>query len=163
MVKRGELRHDVAVYRAAQKEQRRLAEQGLVVERILIDAEIKRELAQAQKHPHPSMERRRIAGELELPVGDKGRVHIPDAQLQYRDIEGRGGRVSIEVVSEHYSAESIAAKAAAGFSLHSAGGGAKANGRVLAKIAAALGSASGSGSRSGGGGGRGRASGSIDL
>ena len=70
----------------------------------------------------------------------EGKVLVPDAQLQYRDPEARGGRVNVEVVSEHYSEASIAAK-----------------------IAAALGRAAGSGSRSGGGRGGGRTKGSIEL
>ena len=80
------------------------------------------------------------------------------------DPDGRA-RVNIEVVSEHYSGASIAAKAAAGFSIHSSGsGGSASGGRPAAKIAAAfLGSAAGSGSRSGGGRGGGRAKGTIEL
>jgi len=128
-----------------------------------IEAELKRELARGQ-HRGGAQERRQVARELDLPVRN-GRVAVPDAQIEYRDAQGRTGRVSIEIVSENYSDDAIAGKAAAGFSLHSAGGGGgtRSGGRTTARIAAALGRGAGSGSRSGGGRGHGRAGGSIDL
>ena len=163
LVKRAEVRHDVAVYRAAQAEKAKLEARGCVVERIRIDAEMKRDVARANASRAAALERRRVARQLGLPV-QEGKVLVPDAQLQYRNPDGRGGRVNIEVVSEHYSGASIAAKAAAGFSIHSAGGGGSGSGgRTAAKIAAALGSAAGGGSRSGGGRGGGRTKGSIEL
>ena len=179
LVKRSELRHELAVYRACHAEKAQLEARGCVIERIRIDAEMKRDVARANAAGAPELERRRVARQLGLPV-QEGTVLVPDAQLQYRDPEGRGGRVNVEVVSEHYSEASIAAKAAAGFSIHSAGsggsaqgggsstgtrvsGGTASGGRVAAKIAGALGSAAGSGSRSGGGRGGGRTRGSIEL
>ena len=160
LVKRAEVRHDVAIYRASQAEKAKLEKRGCVVERIRIDAEMKRDIARATASRAAALERRRVARQLGLPVA-KGKVLVPDAQIQYRDPDGRGGRVNIEVISEHYS---DAAKAAAGFSIHSSGsGGSGSGGRTAAKIAAALGSAAGSGSRSGGGRGGGRAKGSIEL
>ncbi len=163
LVKRSELRHEIAVYRAGQAEIAKLEARGCVVERVRIDAEMKREIARATASRAAALERRRIARELELPVRE-GRVLVPDAQIEYRDEDGRTGRVNVEVVSEHYSGATITAKAAAGFSIHSAGGGGTASGgRTAAKIASALGSAAGSGSRSGGGRGGGRSQGSIDL
>ena len=163
LVKRAELRHELAVYRAVQAEKAKLEARDCVVERIRIDAEMKREIARATVTRAAAMERRRVARYLRLPMR-QGRVLVPDAQLQYRDPDGRTGRVNVEVVSEHYSDASIAAKTAAGFSIHAAAtGGSASGGRTAAKIAAALGSAAGSGSRSGGGRGGGRAKGSIEL
>ena len=161
LVKRAELRHELAVYRSAQAEKAKLEGRGCKVVRIRIDAEMKREIARATASRAAAMERRRVADQLGLPV-QEGQVLVPDAQIEYRDEEGRTGRVNVEVVSEHYSKGSIAAKGAAGFSMHSAGSGGS-GGRVAAKIAGALGKAAGSGSRSGGGRGGGRAKGSIDL
>ena len=54
-------------------------------------------------------------------------MEYPDAQLEYTDSEGRSGRVNVEIATEHYSAKSIGAKAAAGFAVHGSkrtGGGA---------------------------------------
>ena len=163
LVKRTEVRHDVAIYRAALAEKAKLEKRGCVVERIRIDAEMKRDIARATASRTGALERRRVARQLGLPVA-KGKVLVPDAQIQYQDPDGRTGRVNIEVVSEHYSDATIAAKAAAGFSIHSVGGGGSGSGgRTAAKIAAALGSAAGSGSQSGGGRGGGRTKGTIEL
>ena len=42
----------------------------------------------------------------------------PDAQLDIEDADGRSGRVNVEIVSDHYHAAAIAAKAGAGFAMH---------------------------------------------
>ena len=73
-------------------------------------------------------------------------MEYPDAQLEYIDSEGRTGRVNVEIATEHYSAKSIGAKAAAGFAVHGS------NGRATARVARSLGQDQGSGG--GGGGGR---------
>ena len=86
----------------SQAEKAKLEKRGCVVERIRIDAEMKREIARATASRAAALERRRVARELGLPVA-KGKVLVPDAQIQYRDPDGRAARVNIEVVSEHYS------------------------------------------------------------
>ena len=160
LVKPGELQHDVAVYRAARIELARLFEQGAVLKRIRIDAELKREIARRTERARArggkdaaDAVRFQAAEELGLPVKD-GRVEYPDAQLEYSDIEGRSGRVNVEIATEHYSVKSISAKAAAGFAVHGS------NGRASARVARSLGQ-----DRGGGGGGRGggRDEGSIEL
>ena len=158
LVKPGELQHDVAVFRAARIEQARLLEQGAVLKRIRIDAELKREIARATETARAregkeaaDAVRFEAAEALGLPVKD-GRVEYPDAQLEYTDSEGRSGRVNVEIATEHYSAKSIGAKAAAGFAVHGS------NGRATARVARSLGQDQGSG-----GGGGGRDKGSIEL
>ena len=160
LVKPGELQHDVAVFRAARIEQMKLLEQGAVIKRIRIDAELKREIARAAESARAregkeaaDAARFEAAEALGLPVKD-GRVEYPDAQLEYTDSEGRGGRVNVEIATEHYSAKSIGAKAAAGFAVHGS------NGRAAARVARSLGQDQGSG---GGRGGGGRDKGSIEL
>ena len=151
LVKPGELQHDVAVFRAARIEQVKLLEQGAVLKRIRIDAELKREIARATESARAGggkeaadAARFEAAAALGLPVKD-GRVEYPDAQLEYSDIEGRSGRVNVEVATEHYSGKSIAAKAASGFAVHGS------NGRAAARVARSLGQDSGaSGGRGGG-------------
>ena len=159
LVKPGELQHDVAVFRAARIEQMKLLEQGAVLKRIRIEAELKREIARATETSRAregkeaaDAARFQAAEALGLPVKD-GRVEYPDAQLEYTDSEGRSGRVNVEVATEHYSAKSIAAKVAAGFAVHGS------NGRATARVARSLGQDQGSG----GGGGGGRDKGSIEL
>ena len=133
LVKRGELDHDTAVYRAAQKERSRLMEQGATLKRVRIDAEMKKRVARAgetaraqQGKAAADAARWKAADELGLPV-QEGRVIYPDAQLEYTDAEGRTGRVNVEVASEHYRSGSIVSKAAAGFQMHGNGGRARAN------------------------------------
>ena len=95
----------------------RLLDQGAVLKRVRIDAELKREVARATESARArggkeaaDAARFEAAEELGLPVKD-GRVEYPDAQLEYSDIEGRSGRVNVEIATEHYSAKSIGAKA----------------------------------------------------
>ena len=159
LVKPGELQHDVAVFRAARIEQVKLLEQGAALKRIRIDAELKREIARATESARAregkeaaDAARFEAADALGLPVKD-GRVEYPDAQLEYTDSEGRSGRVNVEIATEHYSAKSIGAKAAAGFAVHGS------NGRAAARVARSLGQDQGGG----GGGGGGRDKGSIEL
>ena len=150
LVKPGELQHDVAVFRAARIEQAKLLEQGAVLKRIRIEAELKREIARATESAR-ARAGKEAAEALGLPVKD-GRVEVPDAQLEYTDSEGRSGRVNVEIATEHYSAKSIGAKAAAGFAVHGS------NGRATARVARSLGQ-----EQSAPGGGGGRDKGSIEL
>ena len=161
LVKRGELSHDTAIYRAARIEQAKLTKQGAVLNRVRIDAEMKKQIARAGEtvrarggNAAADAARFQAAEDMGLPVRD-GEVLYPDAQLEYTDIEGRTGRVNVEIATEHYSVKSIGAKAAAGFQMHG-------NGVQAARlISLAL-----RGDRSGGGGGGGRGGrnkGTIEL
>ena len=139
LVKPGELQHDVAVFRAARIEQAKLLEQGAVLKRIRIEAELKREIARATESARAregkeaaDAARFEAAEALGLPVKD-GRVEVPDAQLEYTDSEGRSGRVNVEIATEHYSAKSIGAKAAAGFAVHGSNGRAGGAGGAIAR------------------------------
>ena len=58
------------------------------------------------------------AHDLGLHVVNEDHVLYPDAQLDIEDADGRSGRVNVEIVSDHYHAAAIAAKAGAGFALH---------------------------------------------
>ncbi len=166
LVKRGELSHDTAVYRAAQIEQRRLLEQGASIRRVRIDAELKKQVARATESARAKegkaaadAARRKAAQDLDLPM-QQGRVVYPDAQIEYLDVEGRSGRVNVEIASEHYRPGAIAAKARAGFQMHGNGG------RANAAISRALGGGWRGGHDEGGGGGgpaRGGRDGSVEL
>ena len=159
LVKRGELSHDTAIYRAARIEQAKLIKQGAVLNRVRIDAEMKKQIARAGETARArggkaaaDAARFQAADDLGLPVKD-GRVEYPDAQLEYTDIEGRTGRVNIEIATEHYSVKSIGAKAAAGFQMHGNGPSAA---RLISRVLR--------GDRSGGGrGGGSRDKGTIEL
>jgi len=127
-MKPAEAGHDTAIYRAAWKERRRLAEEGANVKRVRLDAELKSAIARGTeavrlRHGRQAAdaERHRIARQLGLPVDEEGRVLYPDAQIEYTDAEGRTGRVNIEAVSGNYREPALRAKAAAGFALHANG------------------------------------------
>ena len=127
-LKPAEAGHDTAIYRAAWKERRRLAERGATVKRVRLDTGLKSAVARGSeaarlKHGRQAAdaERRRIAQELGLPLDDTGKVLYPDAQIEYTDAEGRTGRVNIEVASANYREPALRAKAAAGFALHANG------------------------------------------
>ena len=159
LVKRGELSHDTAIYRAARIEHARISEQGSVLNRVRIDAEMKKQIARAGETARASgrkaaadAARFQAAADLALPIKD-GQVLYPDAQLEYTDAEGRTGRVNIEIATEHYRIGGIAAKARAGFQMH--GNGAQAA-RLISRALR--------GDRSGGGrGGGSRDKGTIEL
>jgi hypothetical protein len=120
--------HDTAVYRACAIERERLRKRGATIRRIRLDAELKAAVARASESARKRKGRRaadaarhRAARKLGLPVDDDGRVLHPDAQIEYEDADGRGGRVNIEVASGNYSRETVKAKAAAGFAMHASG------------------------------------------
>ena len=85
-VKTADMRHDVAVYRAACEAHTRIEAAGGRVARIRIDAELKGQVAaqaerarQARGRVEAAAERRRAAAELDLPMA-RGKVLFPDAQ-----------------------------------------------------------------------------------
>ena len=152
--------HPYTTRRAARVEQGKLIEKGAVLKRVRIDAELKREVARASetarvKGGKEAADAARVgkAAELGLPV-KAGKVEYPDAQLEY-DLDGRSGRVNVEIATEHYSTKSIGAKAAAGFAVHGS------NGRAKARVARALGRDDGN--SGGGGGGKDRDPASFEL
>ena len=125
MVKPAELSHDTAVYRAALDERARIEAEGGRVVRVRIDAELKAavatatEKARAEGGDRAADEAKRTAAQaLGLHVVNNDQVLYPDAQLDIEDADGRSGRVNVEIVSDHYHAAAIAAKAGAGFAMH---------------------------------------------
>ena len=125
LVKPAELSHDTAVYRAALDERARIEAEGGRVTRVRIDAELKAyvatatEKARAEGGDRAADEAKRTAAhDLGLHVVNNDQVLYPDAQLDIEDADGRSGRVNVEMVSDHYHAAAIAAKAGAGYAMH---------------------------------------------
>ena len=142
-LRRSEVAHDTAIYRACRQEHQRLLKQGAAVLRVRLDGELKSTVARRSESARAKegrraadAERHRVAEELGLPVDEQGRVLYPDAQIEYTDADGRSGRVNIKVASGNYRAPSIRAKAAAGFVLH-------ANGPAATRLLRSLGVGSG--------------------
>ena len=165
-----DLTHDVAIYRAVRDVRARLADENRgAVSRIRLDAELRRAVngrAERARATHgrkaADRERRRVAGDLDLPVRDDGRVLYPDAQIEYAGEDGRDpGRVNIEIVSEHYREGSVAQKALAGFAIYGANNAA---GRAVASgLARAARSLAKSGDSGGGAAGRRDDPASVEL
>ena len=125
LVKPAELSHDTAVYRAALDERARIEAAGGRVTRVRLDAELKQivatatEKARAEGGDRAAHEAKLAAAQaLGLHVVNHDQVLYPDAQLDIEDADGRSGRVNVEIVSDHYHAAAIAAKAGAGFAMH---------------------------------------------
>lgn len=135
--RREHVAHDSALYRAARREEARLARQGGRVRRIRLEGELiaaflrRQQLARWRDGERAAeAERHRAAVETGLPVDAQGRVLFPDAQIEYVDARERTGRVNIEVATGNYQPSSIRAKAHAGFRMHAAESGAE---RLLAR------------------------------
>ena len=125
IVKPAELSHDTAVYRAALGERARIEAEGGRVTRVRLDAELKQivatatEKARAEGGDRAAHEAKLAAAhDLGLHVVNHDQVLYPDAQLDIEDANGVSGRVNVEMVSDHYHAAAIAAKAGAGFAMH---------------------------------------------
>ena len=164
LVKPAELSHDTAVYRAVLDERARIEAEGGRVVRVRLDAELKSRVATATETARAAggdraaeTAKAAAAQELGLPMKD-GHVMYPDAQLDIEDSDGIGGRVNVEIASDHYHAAAIVAKAGAGFALHGSSPSASQNiGRALGRAAARE-----TDSGPGGGSGPGR-DGSVEL
>lgn len=145
-----ELEHDAALYRAYQRSEDRLREDGAEVRRVVLDYELKaeyQEFLQASNRNRPDSdgrpdrpedEVREWARVHELPYFDE-QVHFPDVRIEY-ELEGQTRYEDIEVLTPHYRGAHAAAAAKAGFTRYRMG-------------AARIGALGGRGSRSG----RGRA------
>ena len=134
--KDADLKHDLALYRAVALARAELAERGLQIRRVRLDAELRSLIAKRTEAVRArrgsaaaAAARAELAARLHLPVTETGKVLYPDAQIEYARDEVETGRVNIEITTEHYSKATIAAKSAAGFVLFPSGAAA---GRQLA-------------------------------
>ena len=120
LVKPKEQQHDAAIYRMAMAETERLARGGHTVRRVVLDAELKGQLASARNRPGtdaPEARTEAVARTLQLCVVDGG-VQIPDVRLEYETREGTRVHVDLELATEHYKPGQVAAKAQAGFTIY---------------------------------------------
>lgn len=145
LVRPKEQAHDAALYRMAVNEAERLAKDGATIRRVILDAELKGQLAALRNRstpagtaPAPSDARsltpddaaartrataeaesrtRAAADALHLAVVD-GHVQIPDLRIEYETRDGDIARVDLELATEHYRAEQVVAKARAGFTIY---------------------------------------------
>ena len=148
-----ELTHETKVYRAYQRAEERLREQGGRVRRVVLDYELKRDY---QRFLHernrgkkdcdgrPDREPKEIARwarEHDLPYDD-GHVRFPDARIEYEDRDGRSRHEDIEVVTGHYRGAHAGSAAKSGFtcylstgcSVGGRGGGRTAHPRIIEEL-----------------------------
>jgi DNA-binding MarR family transcriptional regulator len=124
-----ELTHDTNVYRAYQRAEERLRDQGGRVRRVVLDYELKRDY---QRFLHernrgkkdcdgrPDREPEEIARwaqEHELPYDD-GHVRFPDARIEYEDRDGRSRHEDLEIVTAHYRGAHAGAAGKSGFTCY---------------------------------------------
>jgi hypothetical protein len=121
-----ELTHDTNVYRAYQRAEERIRNQGGQVRRVVLDYELKRyyqrflqERNRGRKDcdgrpDRESEEIARWARQNHLPYYDE-QVHFPDARIEYEDREGRSRHEDLEVVTGHYRGAHASAAARSGF------------------------------------------------
>ena len=157
--KSADLKHDLALYRAIGETRERLAERGLHVRRLRLDAEMRSEMMKrteavraARGRDAADALREEIAERLQLPLDDKGAILWPDAQIEVARLPDgpTEARVNIEITTENYSRASIAAKAAAGFALFPAGAKAARHlASTLSSLSSSNGGAGGVGRRGG--------------
>ena len=128
LVKTSSLRHDTTVYRAARSEIAKLEKSGATVKRIQLDSEMKARVSktaeeararQGDKAAHAA--KLEAARQMNLTVDEQGKVHYPDARIEYQDQEGGAGRVDVEVTSGNYRSKNLQSKMAAGFKMYANG------------------------------------------
>ncbi|MGE3959308.1 MAG: hypothetical protein AB7H96_21525 [Vicinamibacterales bacterium] len=125
-----ELTHDVKVYRAYERAEERIRDQGGRVRRVVLDYEMKRDY---QRFLHernrgkkdcdgrPDRDADEIvhwAQEHNLPYEQDGHVHFPDARVEYEDRDGLDRFEDLEIVTPHYRGAHAAGAATSGFSCH---------------------------------------------
>lgn len=123
LVKPKEARHDATLYRLYHKASRQIERDGGRVRRVALDYELRKrinkELARLGPQRHNPDKKNEIAQGHGLTVV-KGRVVVPDLQIEYENAEGQPARVNLELATKHYRPGQLQAKAQAGFMLYAA-------------------------------------------
>ena len=116
------------MYRAARHQIGKLEKSGARIKRVQLDYELKSrvtkrsEKARAANGNEAAFEAKIAAArEMNLPVDDNGKVHYPDARIEYEDSQGDPGRVDVEVTSGNYRSKGLQAKISAGFKVYAKG------------------------------------------
>ena len=132
LAKPAEIRHDATVYRAARSEIAKLEKTGASVKRVQLDYELKSQVSKVAERARVKdgneaafLAKIEAAKQMNLPVGDDGRIHYPDARIEYENEQGSPGRVDVEVTTDSYRNKSLQAKLSAGFKMYANGSSAK--------------------------------------
>ena len=128
LVKPREVEHDTQIYRAYQKEARRIEESGGTNLRVRLDFELKSQIqkaiyAERKANPERDMNeiKQQVAHDRDLPFVNNG-IQIPDVRIEYDLDQGsRSGHQDIEVLTAAYRPGHLQGKAQAGFRLYASG------------------------------------------
>jgi hypothetical protein len=120
-----EVSHDAQLYRAYQRTEKQLRDEGAEIRRVILEQDLKRayqsfvqehNLGRPDSDGRPDRDPREIAQwalEHELPYFDD-RVHFPDFRIEY-DLDGSEGHRDVEVLTPHYRGAHAASRARTGF------------------------------------------------
>jgi hypothetical protein len=121
-VKPREAKHDAELYRVYQREEDRIERRGGKVRRVLIDFELKkkvnRDLTRLGPEKDDPDKKNDIAERYGLRVV-RGRIPVPDLQIEYETLDQNIARVNLELTTGDYRPRQLADKARAGFTLYS--------------------------------------------
>jgi DNA-binding MarR family transcriptional regulator len=123
IVKPREVAHDAAIYRMYEVEAGKIRTQGGRIKRVVLDFELKKRvytpLAKVQRQSPKDYTRAhtRIAQENGLKV-IQGKIRFPDLRIEYETAAGEATRVDLELATEHYRGDHMAAKQKAGFKIY---------------------------------------------
>lgn len=123
IVKPREVAHDLAIYPAYEREKKAIEDAGGSVRRVVVDYEFKSKINPVMNRPGAKSQaerRKELAEEYDLPLVD-GKLMLPDARIEYTDIDGHEQHKDIEVTTDSYRGSMMAAKSKSGFSMHRAG------------------------------------------
>ena len=128
LAKPSEIRHDATVYRAARSEIAKLEKSGSTVKRIQLDYEMKARVSKVAERSRVKngndaafLAKIEAAKQMHLSTDEAGKIHYPDARIEYENEQGSPGRVDVEVTSDNYRSKSLQAKISAGFKLYANG------------------------------------------
>jgi hypothetical protein len=121
LVKPKEARHDATLYRLYRKEAGKIERDGGAIRKVVLDYELKKrinkDLARLGQDRHNGDRKIEIAQAHGVSVV-KGRVVVPDLQIEYENAEGQLARVNLELATKNYRTSHLQAKAQAGFTLY---------------------------------------------
>jgi DNA-binding PadR family transcriptional regulator len=123
-VKPKEAQHDAELYRVYQKEASRIEATGGRVRRVVLDFELKknvnRDLMRLGRETEDGGKKQEVAERHGLRVV-RGRIPVPDLQIEYEMPEQGIARVNLELTTGDYRPRQLAEKAQAGFTIYSHG------------------------------------------
>jgi hypothetical protein len=121
-VKPNEVNHDAGIYRMYRKAAREIRARGGMVERVVLDYELKAAINSAI---NKGANQQSVADQYELKVVN-GTIPLPDLRIHYIDAEGQQHHEDLELVTRHYHRAHLAGKAQAGFRMYAAPSGPRA-------------------------------------